>query len=128
MIRPTAGQWELRARLGWLVAVLVFAAGAIVAGTAGVLWFVPAGVVILFALAWVIFAGIRKARTVAAERAAGYSTVYDFAGFELRDPRTLEVLRSADQAPDAGMRRSLVSGMLTIKPGTVLAKRLEENK
>lgn len=50
--------------------------------------------------------------------------MFDFAGYELRDPRTLEVLRASDVRPTGTIRRSLFRSMLTVKPGTLLAKRL----
>jgi hypothetical protein len=71
---------------------------------------------------------VRSSRAATIERAAGYSTMYDFEGYELRDPRTLELLRAADVRPTGTMRRSLFRAMLTVKPGTLLAKRLEEDE
>jgi hypothetical protein len=72
--------------------------------------------------------GLRSLSTAKRERAAGYSTMYDFRGFALRDPRTREVIRAADVAPTGTVRRSLFRAMLTVKPGTLLAKRLEEDE
>jgi hypothetical protein len=54
--------------------------------------------------------------------------MFDFAGYELRDPRTRQLLRGADVKPTGVMRRSLLGSMLTVKPGTLLAKRLEEDE
>ena len=71
---------------------------------------------------------MRSLSTAKRERAAGYSTMYDFRGFALRDPRTREVIRAADVAPTGTVRRSLFRAMLTVKPGTLLAKRLEEDE
>ena len=42
--------------------------------------------------------------------------------------RTLEVLRASDVRPTGTIRRSLFRSMLTVKPGTLLAKRLEEDE
>jgi hypothetical protein len=69
---------------------------------------------------------VRVSRAIKREREAGYSTIYDFAGFELRDPRTLEVLRAKGVAPVDPGSRSLALGIFGVKPGTVLAKRLED--
>ena len=72
--------------------------------------------------------GFRAVGVAKLEKASGYSTMFDFAGYELRDPRTLEVLRASDVRPTGTIRRSLFRSMLTVKPGTLLAKRLEEDE
>lgn len=71
--------------------------------------------------------GFTAGSTAKREKAAGYSTMFDFAGYELRDPRTLDVIRARDVAPSGTLHRSLFRSMLTVKPGTLLAKRLDED-
>ncbi len=81
-------------------------------------------VVIAAAVAW--WVGSQQSAAVAAEKAAGYSTLYDFEGFELRHHRTGAVIRPRDVPPGGGIRRSLVSGMLTVPAGSPLARRLAD--
>ena len=59
---------------------------------------------------------------VAHTKAVGYSTLYDFAGFELRDYRTQAVLRPREVAPYGAIRRSLVSGMLIVTTSSSLGR------
>jgi hypothetical protein len=59
---------------------------------------------------------------------AGYSTLLDVADFELRDARTLELLRPSSVAPTGIARRSLLAAMLTVKPGAAVARRLAEDE
>lgn len=114
-MRPTAWQWDGLAR--WLQLAGVGAlAGLGIAAASGSAVFVmvcAALVVLAFAASFVMIAF--SSRTAARERDAGYSTVYDAAGFELRDPRTLEVVRARDIAPaeESRVPRSLVLGILT---------------
>ena len=82
--------------------------------------------VALFVTALVL--GTRVTRAMRGEMEAGYSTLYDVADFELRDARTKQLLRAATEKPDAPGRRSLLASMFTVKPGTLVAKRLEEDK
>ena len=123
---PSAGRWDLSRRLALLVTVLLVA---IAAGllAVGVVPAIVVGALALAALVLAIVLGARGSRAMALERAAGYSTVYDFAGFELRDPRTLGVLRARDIPPTAPGSRSLALGIFGVKPGTVLAKRLDDD-
>jgi len=127
---PTAGQFDVWARvagLGILIGLVIGVAVPVALGIAGtgalvflvVLVVVPAVLSTAFSLL--------SLSTAKRERAAGYSTMYDFRGFALRDPRTREVIRPADVAPSGTVRRSLFRAMLTVKPGTLLAKRLEED-
>lgn len=125
---PSACQYEVWARIAGLVipASLLVAALLFVAGGGGAA--LAAGltaVVVLAAVASTAFM-ILSGRTIQREKAAGYSTVYDFAGYELRDPKTLALIRPADEAPTGTMRRSLLRAMLTVKPNTVLSKRLDD--
>lgn len=123
--RSAAG-WDLLRRLALMAALLVLLVVAVLAviRALSVPVLIVAGVLLLAALiAWWV-CGARMSATVRAEREAGYSTIFDFEGYELRDPRTLEVLRERDVAP-TGIRRSLVVGMLGIKPGTVVARQLK---
>lgn len=123
---PSAAQWDLRRRLAWLAALLVLLVAAVLGATGvvtGLLLAIPVALAALV-VSWVL--GARCSRAMAAEKQAGYSTMFDFAGYELRHPVTLELLRDRDTAPDRAGRRSLISGMLKVKPGTVLARRLDD--
>ena len=114
-MRPTAWQWDGLAR--WLqlagVGALTGVAIAAASGAAVVVVAFAILMVLAFAASFVMIA--LAARAASRERDAGYSTVYDATGFELRDPRTLEVIRERDVAPDEESRvpRSLVLGILT---------------
>jgi hypothetical protein len=112
-VRPTAWQWDLRARLAQLgglaglVALGVFSLVGSIVGAA-----VSAAVMLGLFVTSVVLA-LRVSRASAIERESGYSTIFDFPGFELRDGRTLEVLRAADVAPEQPGRRSLLRGMIS---------------
>lgn len=112
LVRPTAWQWDLLARVAQLVGVL----GLIGLGVSAVVGATTlAGVFagIMFALFVVsIILALRVGAASTRERAAGYSTIFDFPGYELRDGRTLEVLRPVDVEPDKPGRRSLLQGMI----------------
>lgn len=123
---PTAAQWDVWSRLAWLAAVILIVVWAMLA-SAGSIALVPVGGVAVAAIASAIGLGVHSTRVVRLEKAAGYSTLFDFAGFALRHPRTKELLRAADTDPDSTGRRSVLRSMLSVKPGTVLAKRLEED-
>lgn len=111
-VRPTAWQWDLRARIaqlggvGGLIALGVFSVVGSLPGAA-----ISAGVMFVLFVTSVVLA-LRVSRASTLERQAGYSTIFDFPGFELRDGRTLELLRPADEAPEQPGRRSLLRGML----------------
>ena len=107
-----------------IVVVLVLAALRV---SGGVLAVIAAGLFVgLFVASLVV--GSRVTRAMRRELEAGYSTLYDVADYELRDARTLEVLRSAHVAPAEPGRRSLIAGMFGVKPGTVLAKRIRDEE
>ena len=123
---PTAAQWDVWSRLAWLAAVILIIVWVALA-SAGSVALIAVGVVAAAAIASAIGLGVRSTRVVRLEKAAGYSTLFDFAGFELRHPRTKQLLRAADVEPDNAGRRSVLRAMLSVKPGTVLAKRLEDD-
>ena len=128
---PSAGRWDLRRRIAQLGWVIVLVAGVAILATraAPVLAVaIPTAVLVVAAMvtSWVCAA--RASRVMRLERAAGYSTLLDAPGFALRDARTLEVLRAADEAPTEASRRSLTLGIFGVKPGTVLARLLDDEK
>ena len=125
----SAGRWELRRRLVLLVAlmalILVLVLGASRVLTGQLLGVVTVIIVIATtAVLWHV--GRNQTASVAAEKAGGFSTLYDFGGVELRDYRTGEVIRDRDVAPGNGIRRSLLSGMLIVPAGSQLARRLAD--
>lgn len=112
-IRPTAWQWDLRARIAQLGGVV----GLIGLGVFSVIGSIPgaavsAGVMFVLFVTSVVLA-LRVGKVSALEREAGYSTIFDFPGFALRDGRTLEELRAVDVDPEQPGRRSLLRGMVT---------------
>ncbi len=114
-MRPSAWQWDLRRRvldLGVLVVAVIVVVVLVSVGAPPLVWALTLGPILVafVAAAWVV--NVRYLRAVTAEKAAGYSTVYDFAGFALRDGRTLDELRPADEDPEQPGRRSLLAGML----------------
>jgi TRAP-type uncharacterized transport system fused permease subunit len=125
----SAGRWELRRRLVLLVAlvalilILVLGANRVLSGQ---LLGAVTVVVVIIATAVLWRVGRHQTASVAAEKASGYSTLYDFEGVELRDYRTGEVIRSRDVPPGGDIRRSLISGMLTVPAGSPLARRLAD--
>ena len=123
---PTAAQWDLWSRLAWLAAVILIVVWVALA-SAGSIALVSVGLLVAAAIASAVALGVRSTRVVRLEKAAGYSTLFDFGGFALRHPRTKELLRPDDVEPDAVGRRSVLRSMLSVKPGTVLAKRLEDD-
>jgi hypothetical protein len=124
---PTAAQYDVGSRLAWLaVAILIIVWVAL--ASAGSLAVVPVGVVALAGIASAIGLGVRSSRVVRLEKTAGYSTLFDFAGFALRHPRTKQLLRAADVEPENLGRRSVLVSMLTVKPGTLLAKQLRDDE
>jgi len=86
--------------------------------------------VVLFVAGFIVtlVVGSRVTRTMRLEMQAGYSTLYDVPEFELRDARTRELLRGEHEVPDNPGKRSLVAGLFRVKPGTVLAKRLDDDE
>ncbi|MBN9240373.1 MAG: hypothetical protein BGO97_11715 [Micrococcales bacterium 70-64] len=118
---PTAALLDVWARVALFAAILVVILG-------GVLASIPVLVLAAVLFGAAIMLGVRSARAMAREKNAGYSTIYDVPGFALRDARTKQLLRAADTEPVGGGRRSILRAMFTVKPGTVLAKRLEEER
>ena len=121
---PTAAQYDVRSRFAGV--------GAIVLGIVAVALGSPANLIVgclaIALLAGAIIFGVTSARVAARERDLGYSSLFDFPGFALRHPRTKQLLRAADTAPASPGRRSVFRSMLSVKPGTVLARRLEEDE
>ena len=117
----TAAELDIWGRAAWVLALLI--------GIVALFLTPPASLVLagvsLAAIVSAVVLGLRSSRVVKLEKDAGYSTLFDFAGYELRHPRTKELLRAAEVAPANLGRRSVLRSMLTVKPGTVLAKRLE---
>lgn len=127
----SAGTLDLSRRLLNIAAIVVPIAVALVMSAIGIF-----GVPLLF-VAGALFVGLFVASLVVGravtqamkrEMSAGYSTLYDVVDFELRDARTLELLRPASIPPEQPGRRSLVAGLFRVKPGTVLGKRIEDER
>ncbi len=114
-MRPTAWQWDGLARWLQLAGVGALAALGIAAASGSAVFVVAWAVLVVLAFAASFVMIALSSRTASRERDAGYSTVYDATGFELRDPRTLEVVRARDVAPveESRIPRSLVLGILT---------------
>lgn len=128
--RPTAGQldvWSRVAGLGIVVGLLIGLVPPLAFGLTGPGAAIILGILVIGPAIVSTVIGFRAVGVAKLEKASGYSTMFDFAGYELRDPRTLEVLRASDVRPTGTIRRSLFRSMLTVKPGTLLAKRLEED-
>lgn len=125
---PTAGQYDVWARVAGLGIVVGGLLGLIpwMLGASGTPVMMSVTVLVLVPAALSTWFAMRSLAVAKRERAAGYSTMYDFAGFELRDPRTREVVRAREVPPSGRVRRSLFRSMLTVKPGTLLAQRLDE--
>jgi hypothetical protein len=127
----TAAQWDARSQVLRLAAVLVIPLGALLA-TLGLpipvlLWGLGALFLLIFIASLVL--GQVSLRVMRHEMQAGYSTMYDFAGYDLRDARTLELLRSREVEPaESGrVRGSLVANLLRPKPGTMLYNRNDDD-
>lgn len=120
----TAAEFDVWGRVAWILAVLL--------GVVALFLTAPASLVLagasLAAIVAAILLGVQSSRVARREKDAGYSTLFDFAGYELRHPRTKQLLRAADVAPASMGRRSVLRSMLTVKPGTVLARRLEDDE
>ena len=116
---PSAAQWETRARLALLAAVVLIA-GSLLGITLPPAVPIALGTLGLLALAaWLVLGG-RAQRTSVRERDAGYSTTLDVAGYALRHPITGALERDAQTAPDAAQRRrrSFLLDNLRIRPDT----------
>ena len=118
---PTAAALDVWGRLAWLAAAVLFI-------VAAALQSIPVAVVALVGVVAAVVLGLRSSGVTRLERQLGYSTIFDFPGFASRHPRTKQLLRDADTPPVAPGRRSIFRSMLAVKPGTVLAKRLEEDE
>lgn len=118
---PSAAVYDVWSRLAWLLAVVVLIIAAALQSLA-------LAIVGLLAVAGALFLALRSSRVTRLERDLGYSTVFDFPGFASRDARTKQLLRAAGVAPESPGRRSIFRSMLSVKPGTVLARRLEEDE
>ena len=120
----TAAEFDVWGRVAWILAVLL--------GVVALFLSAPASLVLagasLAAIVAAILLGVQSSRVARREKDGGYSTLFDFAGYELRHPRTKQLLRAADVAPASMGRRSVLRSMLTVKPGTVLARRLEDDE
>jgi len=111
-IRPTAWQWDLAARIAQLIGVVALV-GLGVSAVVGSATLAGVFAGIMFALFVVsIILATRVGAASDRERAAGYSTIFDFPGYELREGRTLEVLRASTVEPETPGRRSLLRGMI----------------
>lgn len=112
-VRPTAWQWDVRARVAQLVGVVMLV-GLGVSAVAGssILAAVFAALMLGLFVTSIVFA-TRVGRAADRERELGYSTIFDFPGYALRDGRTLEVLRERETDPEVPGRRSLLQGMIS---------------
>ena len=118
---PSAAAFDVWGRLAWLAAAVLFIVAAALPS-------IPVAVVAFLGVVVAVVLGLRSSRVTRLERVLGYSTVFDFPGFASRHPRTKQLLRDADTRPVAPGRRSIFRSMLAVKPGTVLAKRLEDDE
>lgn len=128
---PSAGWLDVWRRGLNLASIAVPILLGILLSTLGVAGPTLAGVMIVVFIVFFVAAlavGQRVTKVMRRELEAGYSTLYDVKDFELRDARTRALLRAADVAPEAPGRKSLLVGMFRVKPGTVLAKRIDEDK
>lgn len=128
---PSAGWLDVWRRILSLLAVAVPIVAGLVLQAASVPGIVLGGVMLALFIVGVvasIVVGQRVTRAMRAEMADGYSTLYDVAGFDLRHARTLELLRPAAVAPENPGSRSLVAGLFRLKPGTVIAKRINDDE
>ena len=128
---PSAGWLDVLRRLLNLASIAVPIVAGVILAALGVTGPTLVGVMLvpfigLFIAALVV--GTRVTKVMRREMEAGYSTLYDVADFELRHARTLELLRAADVAPENPGSRSLLVGMFRVKPGTVLSKRIDDEK
>lgn len=130
---PTAAQWNRRALMVLaagigvlcldliLIAVRIPSHPAIfwVLGVAGLAGFVG----------WIVLGG-RAQRRMRDELAAGYSTVIDAAGYDLRNADTgaIERDRSVAPAPDRPRRRSFVLDNFRLRSGTWLERKRDDDE
>lgn len=127
----SAGRYDLWRRalnLGSIVLPLIVGVIMAVAGAPGAAIAVVVIVLAVGGFVASLVAGHFTTQTMRREMEAGYSTLLDVTDFELRDERTLELLRASNVVPDNPGKRSLVAGLFRVKPGTVLAKRIDDEK
>ena len=118
---PSAAAFDVWGRLAWLASAVLFIVAAALPS-------IPVAVVAFLGVVVAVVLGLRSSRVTRLERKLGYSTIFDFPRFASRHPRTKQLLRDADTPPVAPGRRSIFRSMLAVKPGTVLAKRLEDDE
>lgn len=131
MSAASAGTLDTWRRLLNIASVVVPIAVAVVMsafGVVGILLLVVVATLFVALFVASLVVGSAVTRAMKREMLAGYSTLYDVVDYELRDARTLQVLRPAHIPPEQPGRRSLVAGLFRVKPGTVLAKRLEDDR
>lgn len=128
---PSAGTldiWRQLLNLASIVVPVIVGAIMFAVGVRGI----PLAVVVMVLLAAVfvvsLAVGARGTRVMRREMEAGYSTVLDVEGFELRDARTLDLLRPSTTKPTGAAHRSLVASLFRVKPGTIVARRLEDDE
>ncbi len=123
---PTAGQWDARSRVLRMAGVLLFLVAVLVSIGAPSPSLLGVFLIVLLVCSVVsIVFGQLSQRIMRDEMRAGYSTLFDFAGYDLRDARTLTLVRSRDEAPaESGrVRGSILVNMMRPRPGTLLARR-----
>jgi hypothetical protein len=131
LVKPSAGQldvWCRVAGLGVPIGLVIGLVPPMIMGAGAAVSAVMLVVVVVVPAFFSTVFGFRAISAAKKEKAAGYSTMFDIDGYELRDPRTLEVVRPAGVRPSGTVRRSLFRSMLTVKPGTLLAKRIAEDE
>jgi len=127
----SAGLLDIWRRVLNSVGVILPVVVAVVLASVGVpAWLVGTVVLVLFVtlITAAIVLGQFVTRAMRRELEAGYSTLYDVADYDLRDARTLELVRTKDEAPEVPGRRSLLAGMFRVKPGTVLAEQIKRDE
>ncbi len=130
---PTAARWDARSRVLRLAAILVVPLGAVLAVLGVPLTPLVIGVLstlFLGAFTASLVLGQISLRTIRREMEAGYSTMFDFGGYELRDARTVGLLRAKDVEPvESGrVRGSILANMLRVHPDTILARRIRDDE
>lgn len=127
---PSAARWDARSRVLRMVGVLLFLLAVLVSmGTGPSPLLLGTFLIVLLACFVVsIVFGQRSQQVMRREMEAGYSTLFDFAGYDLRDARTLELLRPREEDPaESGrVRGSILVNMLRPRPGTLLSRRMHD--
>ncbi len=121
----TAGQWQGRARL---VVALSIGLLLVTLGALGFGWrphpavlIVPGGLVLAGFVAWIVL-GELAVRRMRAEHDSGYSTTLDVPAFDLRHPRTGELVRAAGDPTPAPPPESLIARMMRVPRGSLLSR------